>query len=513
MDYYLVIWAIVVFVESRVETGVDYAELGRRVGFSVPHLRAVFAQYTGQPLTRYILSRRISRAAFDAVHGRDTLLDISERYGFSNPDTFTRAFRRMTGVKPKEFRALRPAVGNVKLCAGVYGVSVSRVNNGIYSNIMKGIELMKNDKGRISVSDGSAVLYGVPKVHYGAFGGCTPYPVCLKAVANYMGINLDYEDAIVQCGAAFRLVWDATAWNGGNVDVLLTFEDPSAVYRYGFESLGYEFRLLGRDGKAKAAEPEKFAMAEDSKAKADFIGFIKESIGRGAPVIALGIVGPPEACLVTGYRDNGQTLLGWNCFQDSPEYASSVSIDESGYFVTSAWWENRDTVAVMAIGEKTGGAPQPINAIASRAVEALTGRQYEKYAKGINAYDAWKKAILDDGQFSEDMTIPLQIERLMCQGDAMDCLADGRGSAHKYFKKLAGKDPEQPLYGKIAEQFAAVAMAVQKMNEALGGWERGEAQMKALLKPETRRKLGALIDAAKAADARALELLKELAAL
>ena len=39
----------------------------------------------------------------------------------------------------------------------------------------------------------------------------------------------------------------------------------------------------------------------------------------------------------------------------------------------------------------------------------------------------------------------------MCQGDAMDCLADGRTNAYKYFNKLALKNPEQPIFEKIAE--------------------------------------------------------------
>jgi len=514
VDYYLVIWAVVVFVESRVLSGVHYDEMEKAVGFSLPYLRAIFAQCTGQPLARYIMGRRIARAAFDAVHGGDTFLEIAQRYGFSNPDTFTRAFKRVTGVTPADFRRIKPAVGHIKLCAGVYGVSV-KLTNGETSQTfferMKNVNSDVNCNAEKRVSDGSVVLYGVPKVCYGAFGGCTPYPIALKAVANYMGIDLDYEDAIVICGAAFRLVWDTTEWNGGNVDVLLAFDEPSTVFRSGVEALGHEFELLGRDGTASAAEPEKYAMENTASQKDAFIAFIRERIDKGVPVIALGIIGPPEACVITGYRDGGQTLLGWNCFQDSPEFASSVAIDESGYFVTSSWWEIKDTTAVMAMGEKTGG-PQPLKAIIERGIMALEGRQSGKYAKGIAAYDAWKKAILDERQFSEDMVVPLQIERLMCQGDGMDCLSDGRTNAYKYFHKLAEKRPEQPLYGRLAEQFAACAAGADKMYRTLGGWERGEAQIKALMKPEIRKRLGELIDECKAADEKALALMKELAA-
>ena len=131
------------------------------------------------------MSRRIARSAFDAVHSDDKLLDIAQRYGFGNPDTFARALKRVTGITPKEFRKMKLSVGHIKLCAGVYGVSVKPLDNEQYQNISKRIsELMNNEQKHIT--EESIVLYGVPKVHYGAFGGCTPYPIALKAVANYM---------------------------------------------------------------------------------------------------------------------------------------------------------------------------------------------------------------------------------------------------------------------------------------------------------------------------------------
>ena len=292
--------------------------------------------------------------------------------------------------------------------------------------------------------------------------------------------------------------------------MLLGFDDPSMTFKSGIESLGHKFTILGRDGSTTTAEPEKFDISVDTIVKEEFVSFIKNSIDNGVPVIALGIIGPPEACVITGYRNNGQTLLGWNCFQDSPEFAASISIDESGYFVTSSWWENRDTVAVMSIGEETE-SPDTLKDIIERAILALEGRQFGKYAKGIAAYDAWKKAILDESQFSESMVIPLQAERLMCHGDGMDCVADGRKNACKYFRKMALQNPEQPLLEKIAEQFGVNATAAHKMFDVLGGWERGEAQMKAFMRLETRKRLGELIDECKAADEKALTLMKELA--
>lgn len=203
MDQYLMVSSVVIFVENRLQSGFEYTELEKAIGFSLPHIRAVFARLTGKSLSRYVLSRRIANAAFEITHSEKNILDIATKYGFSNPDSFTRAFRRITGNNPNDFRKQRQSVGRIILSAGVFGVSVKPDNN--FKNTTERIVSMNNNDQK-RISDGSVVLYGVPKVHYGAFGGITPLPVCMKAAANYMGIELDYAEAIVYCGIVDRIV-------------------------------------------------------------------------------------------------------------------------------------------------------------------------------------------------------------------------------------------------------------------------------------------------------------------
>lgn len=352
---------------------------------------------------------------------------------------------------------------------------------------------MNDDRTKL-MSENSAILYGVPKVGYGVYG-CTPLPICLKACANYLGQDISYEYAMVASGSAFRLVWDTTCWNGGNVDVILTYDNPTKIYQTGVNALGWKYNLLGRSKETK---------------KEDFIKFIKEQIDNGLPCIAIGIIGPPEACIITGYRNNGETLLGWNFFQDSPENGGSVGIDESGYFISESWWDNQDTVAVMSIGEMTGEL-FTIKDITDNAISVLTGRKKDHYAKGILAYDAWRKALSNDKEFPENAILPILIERLMCQGDAMDCLSDGRYNASRYFESLAKEKSEhQKTFKSLANNFKTVYKNMYKMSETLGGWERNEQQMRNLATRGTRERLIKLIDESKAADMKALENLKIL---
>lgn len=345
------------------------------------------------------------------------------------------------------------------------------------------------------VDNNSTILYGVPQVGYGTYHGCTPYPICLKACANYLGQDVDYDAIMVGTGAAFRLTWDMTSWNGGNVDVIFTFDDPAKVYHTGIEFLGRKCRLLGRTS---------------AITKTEFIDFIKAEIDKGYPCIALGIIGPPETCILTGYRNAGETLLGWNFFQDNPEFGSSVTFDDSGYFISKDWWKNQDTKAVITLGEQSD-TEFTLKEIIANAIEVLTGRKCEQFAKGILAYDYWKMAVSDDNQFSNHAIMPILVERLMCQGDAMDTLADGRSNASTYLQKLGKENLDYQNYlNDAAEQFGIVAANSCKMADLLGGWERGEKQMKAFAKPEIRKQIDALIDLCKAADEKALETLTVL---
>ncbi len=354
----------------------------------------------------------------------------------------------------------------------------------------------KNHKREHHAED-SSVLYGVPRAQYGAYQGCTPYPICLKACLNYLGEDLRYDEIMVRSAAAFRLTWNTGEWDGGNVDICFAYDDPGRSYTTGVEAMGRECTLLWRT---------------EETPKDAFTALLRAQLDRGNPVIALGVIGPPEAGIVTGYRDGGETLLGWNVFQDNPEFGGDVKLDESGYYVCDTWWENPCTLALIAIGERVR-EPWTLKQVLEQGIEVLTGRQSGPFAKGVAAYDAWAKVIGDDAQFPAGAVLPLLVERLMCQGDATDCLQDGRGNAASYLRGLAEGHPHGEALREIASHFQQVANQAQAMSDSLGGWMRGEAQMRALAQPETRRAIVQRIEAAKAADTKALGAMRALCAL
>lgn len=481
MSYPTYTKAIVCYIEAHImDEKLSYDELEKQIGFSWAHIRDLFRKNTGYPLVRYVQMRKIKSSALRLINTDETVLSIAYQYGFANPETYTRAFRKITGMTPSEFRRQRPIVGKEELYTGVYGI-------GILSQKERRSDIVM-DKNIYQNND-STILYGVPKVSYGTYGGCTPYPICLKSCSEYLGEDLNYYFTMVSSGAAFRLAWNNTMWDLSNVDIYHTFEESNDVYRLAAEALGREFFFLGRTKETT---------------KEEFMSFMKEHIDEGYPCIALGIIGPPEACIITGYRRNGEELLGWNFFQNDPEFAASVKFDDCGYFVCNDWWENTDTQAVMCIGAIKGESLSTEEIIAN-AVKALSGRIDSGYSKGLMAYDAWEKALKEEKNYAVGENYSLLFEKMLCQSDAMNCLGDGRSCAASYFKELAKKDLK---YQVIAETFEKTAGIIGQMLQLYGS--DMDEMLKKLADPAIREKTCELIEQAAQTDGKALELLKSI---
>lgn len=485
MSYPTTVIAMICYIEAHIkDEKFDYGQLEQRIGFSQAHLRDIFCKSTGCTLAKYVRMRKVKRSAIELIHTDKTILEIAFNYGFSNPETYTRAFRSVVGITPSHFRAQRLLVGKEELATGVYSIGLPKSKEQRSDICM--------DKNVYENND-STVLYGVPQVGYGTYGGHTPYPICLKACAEYLGEDIEYSFIMIASAAAFRLVWNRENWDLSNVDIFHTLNETNKIYEIAAKALGREFSFQGR---------------EKETTKGDFIAFIKQHINEGYPCIALGIIGPPEPCIITGYRKNGEELLGWNFFQNDPEFAGGIEIDESGYFICNNWWENTDTQAVMCMGA-IEGKKLTTKDIISAGINVLSGKTEYGYAKGLEAYDAWKQALSKKKDFAVDGNYSVLFEKLLCQMDAMTCIIDGRNSAADYFGKLAENScKDKNIYADIEKAFRESAKATERMWSILGDPCDMNGMLEKLAQLDAREKLCNEIQAAKQADSKALKLMK-----
>lgn len=495
-EYSLLLISVVTYMETRLREGYEREELERIAGFSYRHIREVFREKRGVSLGRYVLSRRLAWAAFEIAHTERSLTEIAQDWRFDSYDTFTRAFRRETGLSPSAFRKGSYQVGRQILTAGIFAPAILRREGRLLSAAERKEKM--NMKEQIK-GDDMGLLLGVPKVEY-TWGECTPFPSCLKACLNYMGQSMGYAHLMAASGAAFRLRWNTTMWDGGNVDITYIYPTMLEAFAKSFAAAGRKWKYLRR---------------EDSD-KQGFIDFIKAEIDEGRPVIALGIIGPPEACIVTGYQKGGEELLGWNFFQSRAEFASGIRFHESGYFISDNWWDNPGTLMLMAVEEQAGEATGD-REIMRNGLEILRGETliFEGYdhiiACGQYAFRCWADWLEDDKKFGSDLILPLLFERYMCHTDAITMVGEGRSYGAIYLKALGERQPElAPLCGKIADLFGREAALCNQDMMKLHEGKDHEETVRNFGKPEVRKTLAGLIRKAAKLEDEATALVEEL---
>lgn len=93
------------FIEEHLEEELDVQEAAKRAYCSEYHFKRMFSFLAGVPLSEYIRRRRLTRAAFELQNSQLRIIDIAVKYGYSSPDSFTKAFQTLHGVTPSEARS------------------------------------------------------------------------------------------------------------------------------------------------------------------------------------------------------------------------------------------------------------------------------------------------------------------------------------------------------------------------------------------------------------------------
>ena len=266
------------------------------------------------------------------------------------------------------------------------------------------------------------VLEGVPRLHFYEGGPRCPediiLPSVLRAYLEYLGdadlgckhclghnpnckVFCSYSFFMGVTGAASFLSWKK-GWHGDNVALFYMSEDPAAPERHAFAAIGYAHEWL-----EKQTSPDN---------KAFFRQRILESLQKGLPVIGYGLIGPPEACLITGYDEGGDVLIGWSFFQNVPDFNAGVEFEPSGYFRKRGWFQ--DTHCLLFVGEK--GERPPLAESYRAALKWLlqvartpqvkpspdAPEGYKDRANGLAAYTAWAEHLLQNEAFpAEDEAV------------------------------------------------------------------------------------------------------------
>lgn len=321
----------------------------------------------------------------------------------------------------------------------------------------------------------------------------TPMPSAVSACLRYLGDDVKYRYLMGMTGDAFRLSWK-DGWQPDNVADIYIAPDPHKALDLAFAAAGRSYEVIG----AEPGSLPECAMRER---------IIASLHDKGRPVLAYGVVGPPEMCIITGYDDGGDVLIGWSFFQHMPEFNAGVEFEASGYFRKRNWHPN--TWSIVLVGEKR---PTPPKAAAYRAAlewalqvmrtpdvydSNVNGEAWKDRHSGHAAYDAWAQHLLKDQDFATDAPTILG-QRFGVHDDAVTVVAEGRWYASLFLADAAQVLPQcASRLHEAAAHFAREHELMWQVWDQVGGIGRAETQIRALTRPEVRRRIVPIIHEAR----------------
>lgn len=94
--------------DARYAEPIEVADMARAAGLSPAYFSRSFRSAFGETPHRYLLTRRLERAAALLRNTDRTVTDICFLVGLSSVGSFTTSFRRMFGCTPRAYRAAHP---------------------------------------------------------------------------------------------------------------------------------------------------------------------------------------------------------------------------------------------------------------------------------------------------------------------------------------------------------------------------------------------------------------------
>lgn len=92
------------YIESNIDDEISIYVAAKKACCSSFHFQRMFFAIIGITPAEYIRRRRLTLAATELAIGNERVIDIALKYGYESPNAFTRAFRNMHGINPREVR-------------------------------------------------------------------------------------------------------------------------------------------------------------------------------------------------------------------------------------------------------------------------------------------------------------------------------------------------------------------------------------------------------------------------
>lgn len=107
MDYRETLEQAVIYIEEHLGEDITVEDVACFVGYSYYHLTRQFNAVLGESVGSYIKGRRLADAAKKLIYTNEKVIDIAMEAGFDSSEAFSRAFKAIYRVSPREYRQNR----------------------------------------------------------------------------------------------------------------------------------------------------------------------------------------------------------------------------------------------------------------------------------------------------------------------------------------------------------------------------------------------------------------------
>ena len=104
MDWITGIQNAINYIEDHLTEELDYEQIAKESFSSSFHFQRVFSILCGYTLGEYIRNRRLTLAGTELVNTCEKVIDVAYKYGYDNPESFTKAFQKFHGITPSQAR-------------------------------------------------------------------------------------------------------------------------------------------------------------------------------------------------------------------------------------------------------------------------------------------------------------------------------------------------------------------------------------------------------------------------
>lgn len=105
MEWLSSLKAAIDYMEAHLLMDIGADEVAEAVHISPFYFQKGFKIVTGYSIGEYIRNRRLYLAALDVLEGEEKVIDLSYKYGYDTPESFTKAFSRFHGLSPVQLKA------------------------------------------------------------------------------------------------------------------------------------------------------------------------------------------------------------------------------------------------------------------------------------------------------------------------------------------------------------------------------------------------------------------------